>query len=197
MYRWCTVKNGSKIEDTCERKTGKKLHGSKLLGGKGRLTQSEVDKLQNYYGLAIRRNVNNLEFMKRAVWAVCFHKELNGEGLQHGVCPSGGDSWCKFKNSASSGGVYEHKHSLPAAVMVAIKPVFRDLAGVDPLKKCFHGKTHNPNECVKCVIWTRLYKTVFVRLDTLRFGVYDAVLCFNDGAARKNDVLNVLGMRSG
>jgi hypothetical protein len=33
--------------------------------------------------------------------------------------------------------------------MAAIKPVFRDLAGVEPLKKCFHGKTHNPNKCVK------------------------------------------------
>jgi hypothetical protein len=36
-------------------KSGKKLHDSKPVGGKGRLTQSEIDKLQNYYGLAIRR----------------------------------------------------------------------------------------------------------------------------------------------
>jgi hypothetical protein len=68
------------------------------------------------------------------------------------------------------------KHSLPAAVMDKIKPVFRDLAGVDPLRKCFHGKTHNPNEHVNSVIGTRISKTVFVMFDTLRFGVYDAVL---------------------
>jgi hypothetical protein len=37
----------------------------------------------------------------------------------------------------------------------------------------------------------------FVRLDKVRFGVYDAVLCFNDDAAKKNDVLNILGVRSG
>jgi hypothetical protein len=78
--------------------------------------------------------------MKRAVWAVFFHKLLTNEKPQHGVCPSGGDNWCKFNNSASSGVAYEHKHSLPAAVMDAIKPVWRDLPGVDPLKKCFHGK---------------------------------------------------------
>jgi hypothetical protein len=44
--------------------------------------------------------------------------------------------------------------------MDAIKPVFRDLTGVDPLKKCFCGKTHNPNEHVISVIWTRISGTV-------------------------------------
>jgi hypothetical protein len=80
--------------------------------------------------------------------------------------------------------------------MDAIKPVFRDLAGADPLKKCFHGKSDSPNEHVNSVVWTRISKTVFVRLDTLKFGVYDAVLCFNDGVA-KRCVLNMLGVRSG
>jgi hypothetical protein len=28
-------------------------------------------------------------------------------------------------------------------------------------------------------------KAVFVRLDTLKFGLYDAVLCFNDDIAKK------------
>jgi hypothetical protein len=60
--------------------------------------------------------------------------------------------------------------------MDAIKPVIRDAASVD-LKICFHRKTQNPNESLNCVIWTRIHKTVFVRLDTLKFGVYDAVLC--------------------
>jgi hypothetical protein len=170
-----------------------KLHDSKPFGGKGCLSQSEIDKLQAYCGLAIRRNVRNLEVMKRAVWAVFFHKLLTNEKPQHGIYPSDGDSWCKFKNSASPGVSHEHKHSLPATVMDAIKPVFRDLAGVDPLKKCFHGKAHNPNEHVNSVIWRRISKTVFVRLDTLKFGVYDAVFCFNDGVAKRN-VLNMSGM---
>jgi hypothetical protein len=80
--------------------------------------------------------------------------------------------------------------------MDAIKPLFRDVAGVDPLKKCFHGKTHNPNEHVNSVILTRISKTVFIRLDTLKFGVYDAILCFNDGVAKRN-VPNIFGVRSG
>jgi hypothetical protein len=53
-----------------QEKRGTRLHDSRPLGGEGRLTQSEMDKSQNYYGLAIRLNVSNLEVMKRAVWAV-------------------------------------------------------------------------------------------------------------------------------
>jgi hypothetical protein len=44
-----------------------KLHDGKPLGDKGCLTQSEISKLNYYYGLAIRRNANNLETMKKAV----------------------------------------------------------------------------------------------------------------------------------
>jgi hypothetical protein len=79
--------------------------------------------------------------------------------------------------------------------MNAIKPLFRDLADVDPLKKCFHGKAHNPNEEVNSVIWTRISKTDCVRLDTFRFGVYYAVLCLNSGATKRH-ILSMLGMRS-
>ena len=35
----------------------------KELGGKGKLTDCMIDKLQNYYGIAIRSNRNNLKAM--------------------------------------------------------------------------------------------------------------------------------------
>ena len=69
--------------------------------------------------------------------------------------------------------------------MDASKPVLRDLASVDLLKRCLCGTTQNTFECVNSVIWTRIHKTVFVRLDTIEFGLYDAVFCFNDGVAKK------------
>jgi hypothetical protein len=70
---------GGRLRRLMKEKAVAKLHGSKPVGGKGRLTQSEVDRLQNYYGLAVRRNVNNLEAMKRTVWAVFFHKLSTNE----------------------------------------------------------------------------------------------------------------------
>ena len=45
----------------------------KGLGGKGKLTNKMIDKIQNYYGIAIRSNVGNLEAMREAVLAVLFH----------------------------------------------------------------------------------------------------------------------------
>jgi hypothetical protein len=38
-------------------------------GEKGKLTDALIDRLQNYYGIAIRSNVGNLEAMKRAIQA--------------------------------------------------------------------------------------------------------------------------------
>jgi len=80
--------------------------------------------------------------MKRAVWGVFFHKLSANERPQHGLCPSGDDSRCKFKNSDNSGVAYqpEHSTSLLAGVMDAIKSVFCKLVSVNLLKRCLHGK---------------------------------------------------------
>ncbi|GFW84755.1 uncharacterized protein TNCV_680431 [Trichonephila clavipes] len=43
---------------------------------------------------------------------------------------------------------YHHKNSLPVDVVEAMRPVFRDLANPELLKKCLHGGTQNPNESV-------------------------------------------------
>jgi hypothetical protein len=107
------------------------------------------------------------------------------EKPQHGLCPNVNARWCKFKKSASPGLAYQHMHCLLATVVDLSKPVFRDLAIVGLLKRCLCGKTQNHCECLNSVIWTMIHKTVFVRLDTLAFGLYDAVLCFNDGVAKK------------
>jgi hypothetical protein len=151
----------ARLRRLVQEKISTKLHDVKPLGGKACLTKSEIEKLQNYYGLTIRRNVNSLEAMRRALWAIFFHKLSTNEKPKHGLCSSGDDIWCKFKNSASSGLAYEHKYPLPAAVVDAIKPVFRDLASVDLLERCLYGKTQNPNESLNCVIWTRIPKTDF------------------------------------
>jgi hypothetical protein len=98
--------------------------------------------------------------------------------------PKCDDSWWKLKNNARSGVAYQPEHSILAGVMDAIKPVFGDLASVDLLKSCLHEQTPNPIESLKSVIWTKVHKTDFVRLDTVKFGIHDIVLCFNDGVEK-------------
>jgi hypothetical protein len=63
---------GARLRRLVKEMARTKLHDRKALGDKDCLTKSEIDKLQNNYGLAIRSNVNSLEVMKRAVWATFF-----------------------------------------------------------------------------------------------------------------------------
>ena len=60
--------------------TGTKFHDVRPLRGRGHFTKCETYKLQNYYSLAIRRNVHNLEALKGPVWAIFFYKlSINGK----------------------------------------------------------------------------------------------------------------------
>ncbi|GFU68873.1 uncharacterized protein TNCV_1548571 [Trichonephila clavipes] len=72
---------------------------TKGLGGKGKLTDKFIDKLQNYYGTAIRSNVGCLEKMQSALIAAFFHCCSSNQNPMHGQCPTGKDSWCKYKQA--------------------------------------------------------------------------------------------------
>ncbi|KAL7290606.1 hypothetical protein TKK_0015368 [Trichogramma kaykai] len=66
---------------------------SKHLGGKGKLTEILIKKLSTYYGLAILRNVDSVEGMKRAILATYYHLISTDENSRHEYCPAGDDSW--------------------------------------------------------------------------------------------------------
>ncbi|GFX50973.1 uncharacterized protein TNCV_2733241 [Trichonephila clavipes] len=51
----------------------KKLSDGKTIGGKGRLTDSLIDKLAHYYGNAIRCNSTSVKEMRKTIWAVWGH----------------------------------------------------------------------------------------------------------------------------
>ncbi|GFW60917.1 uncharacterized protein TNCV_4871281 [Trichonephila clavipes] len=176
---------------------GKKLEDKKSLGGRNRLTDAEVDKLQRYYGLAIRNNSGNLSAMKQAIWAIFFHKISAVLNPQHGLCPLGDDSWCGYNRSKLKGDTYKHKHNLPIAIMHCIKKVFRDLSSPELLSRCLHGKTQNCNESLNSVIWSIIPKTVFVQLGTLKTGVYESISIYNQGLITKLKVLDLLNIQPG
>lgn len=188
---------GRRLRNLKKEMKGKKLSDGKSLGGPGRLTEAEIDKLQTYYGLAIRRNTNSLNEMTSAVWASFLHKASTDDRPQHQLCPKGPDSWCGFQKAAASGEAYHHKHSLPNAVLETIKPVYKDLSDVNLLRKCLHGQTQNQNESFNNLIWERAPKTVFVGHQTIWIAVHDAVITFNNGAARRLLVLNEMGLKPG
>jgi hypothetical protein len=174
---------------------GQKLSdGLKIGGKKGRLTDSVIDSLQNYYGLAIRRNKNDLEKMKKDVWATLFHKASTDDNPQHQLCD---EVWCKYKQATKENKTYKHNNSLDKVIIDVIKPVFRDLANTKLLEKCLHGRTQNINESFNSVVWSRIPKNNFVGLQTLRFGTFDSVITFNEGNKGRLEVLKELGVKVG
>lgn len=174
-----------------------KLSDGKGLGGKGRLTDDKIDTLQQYYGKAIRKNLEDTNQMKRAIWATFFHTLSTDENPNHALCPKGVSSWCGYNKAQELNTIYSHKNYLPEAIMKTIKPIYRDLTKPELLKRCLHGKTQNPNESFNSCIWQRIKKTGFVGLQTLRLGVQDALITFNEGAIAKANVLDRLGIKPG
>ncbi|GFU14087.1 uncharacterized protein TNCV_2536361 [Trichonephila clavipes] len=122
---------GTRLRNILKMSKGIKLSDGKNISGRGRLTIKELDSIQHYYGLAIRKNLSSVEDMKRAIWAIYFHKLSTEDNPQHALCP--------LANS----------------------------------------------------------KTVFVGIETLKFGVMDAVICFNDGYVSRIKVFEALGIKPG
>ncbi|GFV94428.1 polynucleotide 5'-hydroxyl-kinase NOL9 [Trichonephila clavipes] len=118
----------------------RKLSDGKGISGRGRLTDNEISKLQQYYGLAIRRNMNSVSDMFKAVWTIYFHKLLTDSVPQHGLCPTSPDTWCGFNKAKLLGEAYLHKHSLSEPVLLAIKLIFKSLSDKKLLEKCIYGK---------------------------------------------------------
>ena len=125
---------------TALRKLKKETPG---LEGKGKLTDAIIDKLQNYYGIAIRSNVGNMEGMKQAVLASLFHCASNESRKLHDYSPVGPYSWCGYQRDRA---IYKHGPGLPLAAIAKGKPVYQRLSEDGLLQKCLHGKTQNRNE---------------------------------------------------
>ena len=64
-------------------------------------------------------------------------------------------------------------------------------------EKCLHGKTQNANESFNGMIWNRIPKANHVALNTLTFGVYEAIAHFNMGAKASLDILEDINIIPG
>ena len=78
---------GSSLRICKNKCRGRKLPDGKTVGGRGRLTNAVVVKIQNYYGMVIRSNIGNLKDMQNAIWAICFHMitESNNEKSMNNI----------------------------------------------------------------------------------------------------------------
>ena len=167
----------------------------KGFGGKGKLTNDIIDRLQNYYGIAVRQNKNDLQGMKKAILATLFHVASSDKNNYHtAYCPPGANSWCRFRKDSTT---YKSGPGLPIKIIAALKPIYNDLSADDLLSKCLHGKTRNQNESFNATIWERLPKSKYSSFQQLEFGVYDAAAHFNIGQKASILVYEKLNMVPG
>ena len=163
------------------RKLKKRVQG---LGGagSGQLNNAVIDRLQNYFGIAIRTNVGNLEGMKKAIYASLFHVASSEKNQWHDHCPKGKDSWFGFQVDEANGTkTYKSGGGLNKVVVSHVKPIFENLASDELLRKCLHGLTQNQNESVNGTVWNRVPKETYVGLRLFEIGIYDAISNFNIG----------------
>ena len=169
------------------------------LSGRGKLTESIINSLQNFYGKAIRENTNQLYLMKESVGAILWHcTQFDDLNFRHRFCPEGRESWCSYKKDQATGEkTYVSNINLPKWNHDIIKPVFLNLSDNVLLSKCLHGETQNVNEGLNQIIWLKCPKAIYVERPTLEIGVYSAVLQYNEGAQGFIPVLKHFEFSSG
>ena len=187
-----------------QKRMGTRLRGCKKktkgLGGKGKLTAKMIDKLTIYYGLAIRRNCNSVDEMKKAIWAIYDHYSSTDEQPKHRKCPPGADSWCSWQRASASGQLASYKHdykALPIEVLNAIKPIYKDLSSENLLERCVGGFTQNNNESFNQIIWKISPKIYNEGSTAVEIASYIATCLFNEGATSFLKIFQALGIHSG
>ena len=111
------------------------------------LTNKLVDRLQNYYGMAIRSNVVDLNEMKKTIYAALFHVCSSEKDNYHAHCPTRVDSWCTYHlDIINKMKLHKPTKGLPEEAIKHLKPIFESLSDDSLLIKCLHGKTQNQNK---------------------------------------------------
>ena len=159
----------------------KKLKDGKTL--RGSLADKDINRLQNYFGIAIRTNCHSVVAMQKSVGAVLYHcSEADDPDARHMFCDIGEETWCKYQKAKLDGKDFVDKPGIAIVVRDLILPVFTDLSKPELLKKCLPGKTQNNNECLNGVVWKRLPKDIFVGRKVFEIGICSAIVNFNVGA---------------
>jgi len=186
-----------------------KLADDKPVDGKpGRLTKSAVEKLQKYYGNAIRANVKQgnltpnekktaVQKMKREIKAGLYHSCKLPDKERHQHCPT---TWCSYKKSGGRKPIENKSHHLDPVFIDFLTPVYDRLTNDSLLERCLPGHTQNPNESLNSLIWSRCPKHKWFGRKRVEMAAISAILQFSSGATAKHTVMELadipLGMQT-
>ena len=156
----------------------------------GVMNDATIDKLQRYYGNAIRAHPKDLVGMRNACWAVFYHSMSSNSNPQHQNCPTGPQSWCKYQQALALGeDVLAHHTTIPTDFVPFVKLIFNDLCKEELLLKYLLGATQNRNESINALVWARAPKTEFCGAATVKIATNNADIVLNNGSCALTGVM--------
>ena len=110
------------------------------------MKDTTIKTLIRYFGNAIRKNVGNVEEMKKAILATLYHCVLTDLTLQDQLCSQGPDSWCLYelaviKNKLTVSHKRKIKTLLNQTVYAHLLSIYERLSDILLLKRCTKGLT--------------------------------------------------------
>ena len=116
----------------------------------------------------------------------------------HSLCEKSASSCCQYQRDQINGtNLFKPGPGLSDDVIILVKPIYTDLIKPEALKKWLHGLTQNYIESFNSMIWERAPKNTYISLEKMKFAVYDAVGCFNDGRKSSLELLRHVGISPG
>ncbi|XP_075737571.1 uncharacterized protein LOC142777120 [Rhipicephalus microplus] len=160
-----------------------------------KLSDKTIQRLQNYYQIAITSNRGSVRGMFCAIWASYFHSCSSNKANSHKFCPDGKESWCKQKRALALGEpAPEHTPLLTKAQGKALLPTYKRLTDAKLLAHCLQGKTQNAAESLNGKIWMLCPKSRFASRTAVETATAIAALWFNRGHSSFEKVLEELGI---
>ena len=176
-----------------------KLAEGKNISGMVRMTDRLINKMQNYFGMAIRQNLGQLYALKKSVLAILWHfTDIKNLDVRHQFCPRSAISWCKYQVDKISGwSKYNSKGVIPEVVKKEIEKIFINLSSDELLSRCLEGTNQNANEGSNQILWRKCSKNTFGSKVVLEMGTFSSVVSFNDVFLALANVLKNLHLTPG
>ena len=193
---------GTALRTYKNKRRGAVLSDGKSTGGKGRLTDQVVDRMQTSYGYAIRNNKGDQAATIKAIWAIYHHMIIGPQyeclESQHSYCPRGERSWCKYhRDKIFDTQTYDRTKCLPFVFRGELKDIFTRLSSPELLKSCERGLTQNQNEALNNMIWAKCPKRTLVSKRRLIISVCEAIVKWNEGGHARKLFLESLNVKCG
>jgi hypothetical protein len=181
-------------------KRGKIVQRS-VMGGRGGLTDANIDKLTRHYGQNIRAHppTGTVESLRKSILATYYHARSTDADPHHSDCNA---SWCWWKAAVDAGDAPD-PHSTKNLYLSGLSPVllkqvflvYFDLTAPALLARCLSKRTQNPNESLHSKLWLRCFKVKNAQLHRVMFAASDTMMLHNFGDVR-GSLLGRMGLAS-